>query len=391
VKHFSLRQTDGGARRGTLTTAHGVIETPAFMPVGSQAGVKTLTPAEVGELGFGIMLANAYHLYLRPGAEVIQAQNGLHNFMNWDGALLTDSGGFQIFSLPTLRKVTDAGVTFRSHLDGSEQRITPESIVDFQNLLGSDILMALDECPPIGDKRETVAAAVRRTTEWAARCRHQHRSEERFLYAIVQGGIFPDLRERSAAELIDLDFPGYAIGGLSLGEPKAQTFETAALTAACLPTDKPRYLMGVGAPEDLVNGVALGCDIFDSVLPTRVARHGAFYTRHGRRNLRAAQFRLLDGPLEDGCDCPACRNFSAAYLHHLFRAGELLSLRLMTQHNLRFLARLMADVRQSIENGNFSQFKDAFLADYRPTDEAVRLSQKEKWERSRQVKQVKPD
>ena len=383
MKHFSLNQTDGGARRGTLTTAHGVIETPAFMPVGSQAGVKTLTPSEVGELDYGIMLANAYHLYLRPGAAVIQAQRGLHNFMNWDGALLTDSGGFQIFSLPTLRKVTDNGVIFRSHLDGSEQRITPESITDFQNLLGSDILMALDECPPIGDRRETVDAAVRRTTAWAARCRQQHQSAERFLYAIVQGGIFADLRQRSAAELVNLDFPGYAIGGLSLGEPKAQTFEMAALTTALLPPDKTRYLMGVGAPEDIVRGVDLGCDIFDSVLPTRVARHGAFYTRRGRRNLRAAEFKLLDAPLEAGCDCPACRNFSVAYLHHLYRAGELLSLRLLTQHNLRFLARLMADVRQSIENGKFNEFRDSFLADYRATDETVRLSQKKKWEESR--------
>ena len=383
MKHFSLRRTDGGARRGTLNTAHGAIETPAFMPVGSQAGVKTLTPAEVGELGYGVMLANAYHLYLRPGAEVIQAQRGLHNFMNWDGALLTDSGGFQVFSLPTLRKVTDDGVTFRSHIDGSARHITPESITDFQNLLGSDILMALDECPPVVDRRDAVASAVRRTTTWAARCRQRHQDTEHFLYAIIQGGVFADLRERSAAELIDIDFPGYAIGGLSLGEPKAQTFDTVALTAALLPTDKTRYLMGVGAPEDIVTGVGLGCDIFDSVLPTRVARHGAFYTRVGRRNLRAAEFKLMDAPLEADCDCPACRNFSAAYLHHLYRAGELLSLRLLTQHNLRFLARLMADVRQAIEEARYAAFRDSFLAGYRPTDEAVRLDQKKKWQDSR--------
>ncbi len=383
MTYFRLAGTDGAARLGELSTNHAVLPTPAFMPVGSQAGVKTLTPAEVSASGYNIMLANAYHLYLRPGAAVIRAQGGLHNFMNWGGALLTDSGGFQVFSLATLRQVTDDGVSFRSHLDGSRHQITPESITTFQELLGSDILMALDECPPLDAGWELVAAAVRRTGAWAARCREAHGDNTGELYAIVQGAAFGDLRQESAAQLVALDFPGYAIGGLSLGEPKEVTWRVVAETTPLLPAAKPRYLMGVGAPEDIVNAVALGCDLFDSVLPTRVARHGAFYTRAGRHNVRGTVYRQQDGPLDAACDCETCHSFSAAYVHHLFHAGELLGMRLLGLHNLSFYARLTGDLRQAIGAGKFTAFKQEFLAGYRPTDEAVRLSQKEKWTHAR--------
>jgi queuine tRNA-ribosyltransferase len=379
VKHFNLMSTDGPARRGEIITSHGKIATPAFMPVGSQASVKTLTPEEVRDAGADVLLANAYHLYLRPGADIIRQAGGLHQFMGWDGPILTDSGGFQVFSLATLRRIRDDGVVFRSHIDGSEHRITPESITGFQELLGSDIMMALDECPAHDAPLKKVAEAVRRTTAWAERCLAARQRNDTFLYGIVQGGLHRELRQESVAGLTALDFPGYGIGGLSLGETKEQTFDMVAVTTGLLPPDRTRYLMGVGAPDDIIEAINLGCDIFDSVLPTRVARHGAFYTRQGRRNIGNARYKDTQTPLEPECDCYACRHFSAAYLHHLFRAKELLSLRLLTIHNLKFLSRLTADCRHAIETGSFQAFRVEFLNGYAATNEGVRLAQKAKW------------
>ena len=368
-----------GARAGELTTKHGEVPTPVFLPVGSQGTVKTLTPAEIKAIGFEMVLANTYHLYLRPGIEVVKEMGGLHRFMAWDGALLTDSGGYQVFSLAPLRRVTDDGVTFQSHIDGSEHFLTPESAVRWQEALGADIIMVLDECPAYGDSREKVKEAVARTHLWAERCQRARLSADQALFAIVQGGFYPELRRHSAEYLASLDFPGYAIGGVSLGEPKAETWAMVEEVTAILPADKPRYLMGVGSPEDIVEGVARGIDIFDSALPTRVARNGALYTAAGRRNIRNAAYRHQEGPIDPACGCYTCRTFSAAYLHHLFRSQELLGLRLATVHNPTFMAGLIAEIRKAVRDGTFNEFKDAFLATYQPTDEPVRLAQKQRW------------
>jgi queuine tRNA-ribosyltransferase len=361
-----------------LTTPHGVVPTPAFVPVGSQATVKSLTPHEISALGTKIVLGNIYHLYLRPGIAIIQKLGGLHRFMSWPGPLLTDSGGYQVFSLAHLRQVNDEGVQFRSHIDGSEHFITPELSIQFQEALGADIIMAFDECPPYTDDRNTVQEAVARTHRWAKRCQSSKQRIDQALYGIVQGGAFMELRRHSASFLTDLGFDGYAIGGLSIGEPKEVTKAMVEETVALLPEDKPRYLMGVGSPEDIIAGVSLGIDIFDSALPTRIARNGGFFTRYGRKIIRNAHFRDREGPLDEGCDCDTCRNFSAAYLHHLFRCDELLAYRLATIHNLRFVMRLMEEMRRSILNGSFPSFKKSFLESYQPTDEAVRLSQRQK-------------
>ena len=372
-----------GARTGILTTAHGEVQTPAFMPVGTQASVKALTPEDVSGLGAGMVLSNTYHLYLRPGIDVVERLGGLHRFMNWPGPILTDSGGYQVFSLAHLREVSDEGVRFRSHLDGSEHFITPEMAVKFQESLGADIIMAFDECPPYTDDRKEVEEAVERTHRWAQRCLQSRTRSDQALYCIVQGGAFDDLRLRSAGFLTSLGFDGYAIGGLSIGEPKAITYSMVEQTAASLPADRPRYLMGVGSPEDLIEGVARGIDLFDSALPTRIARNGGIFTKRGRIIVRNADFRDCDGPLEEGCDCYTCRNFSAAYINHLFRCKELLVYRLATIHNLRFVLRLMGEMRESIARGDFQSFRGSFLDAYRPTDEAVRLSQREKGKRWR--------
>jgi queuine tRNA-ribosyltransferase len=345
--------------------------------------VKTLTPAEVRGLGFDMVLANTYHLYLRPGIDVIRGMGGLHRFMAWDGAVLTDSGGYQVFSLAPLRRLSDEGVTFRSHIDGREHFFTPELAVAYQEALGSDIMMVLDECAPHDASREKLVKAMDRTHRWAERCRGAWQRRGGALYAIVQGGIFPDLRERSAEALVALDFPGYAIGGLSIGEPKEVTLEMVSLTATRLPEDKPRYLMGVGAPEDIVEGVARGVDIFDSALPTRVARNGAVFTRRGRVNIRKAAYAGVDAPLDPACDCATCRAFSAAYVNHLFRSEELLALRLATVHNLRFISNLVREIRRAILDGSFPAYRAAFLEAYRPTDEAARVDQKRRWLRGR--------
>ncbi len=379
MEHFTLLKRDGGARAGELHTAHGTVPTPVFMPVGSQASVKTLTPEELRQAGFGMVLSNTYHLYLRPGIDLIKELGGLHRFMGWDGAVLTDSGGYQVFSLAPLRRLSDDGVTFRSHLDGSEHLFTPEAVVDHQEKLGADVIMVLDECAAHDDPREKIEAALHRTHRWARRCLEARTRDDLALYAIVQGGMHADLRRASAEHLSGLDFPGYAIGGLSVGEPKDVTLEMLAVTTERLPPDKPRYLMGVGAPEDLVNGVARGVDLFDCALPTRVARNGALFTPDGRVNIRKASYRTMDGPLDPACDCYTCRTFTAAYLNHLFRAEELLGLRLASIHNLRFLARLMEDIRQAVMAGTFEAFAAAFLARYTPTDERRRVAQKQQW------------
>jgi queuine tRNA-ribosyltransferase len=375
--------TKAKARAGELITPHGVVPTPVFLPVGSQGAVKTLTPEEIKALGIVMVLANTYHLYLRPGIAVIEGMGGLHKFMAWDGAILTDSGGYQIFSLASLRRVSDEGVLFRSHIDGSEHFITPELIIQFQESLGADIIMVLDECPAYDDSFEKVQTAMIRTHQWAERCQKSQKRSDQALYAIVQGGIFPQLRRQSAEYLTSLGLSGYAIGGLSLGEPKGVTLAMTEQTVALLPLDKPRYLMGVGSPEDIIEGVARGIDIFDSALPTRVARNGAFFTPLGRVNIQNTVYSQMEQPIVPDCDCYTCRNFSAAYLHHLFSCDELLAYRLSTIHNLNFISDLMRQIKGAILNGTFSAFKDNFLANYKPTDEQIRLDQKQKWLKSR--------
>ena len=385
VNNFRLVRTYHGARAGEFQTLHGTVLTPVFLPVGSQATVKTLTPEEIKEIGIRMVLANAYHLYLRPGIDVIEKMGGLHKFMGWDGAILTDSGGYQIFSLAPFCRISDDGVAFRSHIDGSEHFMTPELAIQFQEALGADIIMVLDECPAYDSGFEKVQAAVVRTHQWAERCQEAQKCGDQALYAIVQGGIFPQLRRESAEYLTSLDFSGYAIGGLSIGEPKKVTLSMIEETVAFLPEDKTRYLMGVGSPEDIVEGVARGIDMFDSALPTRVARNGALFTWHGRHNIRNAAFRRMDKPIDPDCDCYTCRTFSAAYLHHLFKCEELLAYRLATIHNLSFIRTLMGKIRSAILEGTFGTFRDSFLANYKPTDEQTRFDQKQKWLKSRKA------
>ena len=357
---------------GTMHTPHGDIPTPVFAPVGTQATVKTLAPDELTELGATLILANTYHLYLRPGADLVARMGGLHRFMGWSGPILTDSGGFQVFSLESLRKVSDEGVKFRSHIDGSEHFFSPERSIEIQEQLGADIIMALDECPdPMNYEYNKVALG--RTHHWAERCLRAHTRPDQALFGILQGGIFPDLREESARFLTALDFPGYALGGLSVGEPKEKTWEVLDFTVPLLPQDRPRYLMGVGSPEDLFAGVERGIDLFDCALPTRLARNGALFTAHGRINLRKAEFAEVAAPVEEGCTCYTCRHFSLAYLHHLYKAEEILGLRLNTIHNLHFLLEWMRRIRAALQKDTFGQLKADFLARYVPVqDEAQR-------------------
>jgi len=378
MSSFRINSECGGARAGELATAHGTVVTPIFMPVGSQASVKALTPDEVSSCGYDLLLSNTYHLSLRPGVDVIKSLGGLHRFMRWNKAILTDSGGFQVFSLAALSKVTEEGVSFRSHLDGSTHFITPEQAMALQEALGADIIMVLDEPSPVDAPLTIVRQALERTHRWAHRCLRAHTTAQQ-LFAIVQGGFSPELRRRSATTLSEMDFPGFAIGGLSLGEPKDVMWEMAAEVTAYLPKKKPRYLMGVGSPEDFVQAISLGIDMMDCVLPTRVARNGALFTAHGRINIGNATHRTQETPIEDECDCFTCQNFSVAYVRHLFHAQELLAYRLATIHNLRFMARLVSHARQAILDGTFTVFRNEFLARYRPTDEAVRLAQKQKW------------
>jgi len=379
---FRLIKTCEGARAGELITPHGTVPTPAFMPVGSQGTIKTLTPEEVKEIGYGMILANTYHLYLRPGIDVVEKLGDLHKMMAWDGAILTDSGGYQVFSLAPLCKISEEGVTFRSHIDGSEHIFTPELAVVYQEKLGADIIMVLDVCSAYDDSFEKVQQSMELTHRWAERCRKAHKNQNQALFAIVQGGVFPELRQRSVEFLTALDFDGYALGGLSVGEPKNLTFETVAQTAR-LPEEKPRYLMGVGSPEDIIEGVARGIDIFDSALPTRVARNGALFTWEGRRNIRNAAFSRMEQPIVADCGCYTCRTFSAAYLQHLFKSGELLAYRLATIHNLYFIYHLVEKIRIAITDGTFSRLREEFWSRYEPTDEQVRVSQKQKWLKSK--------
>ena len=367
------------ARTGMLTTPHGAVPTPAFAPVGTQATVKSLTPHDLTSLGATIVLSNTYHLYLRPGIEIIEKMGGLHRFMGWTGPSLTDSGGFQVFSLAHLRRLSDEGVLFRSHIDGSEHFLTPELCIQLQEKIGADIIMALDVCPPYGDDLDSMKQAMERTHHWAQRCHANHKREDQALYGIVQGGVFMELRRHSVNALTDIGFDGYAIGGLSLGEPKETMNAVVEETVALLPENKPRYLMGVGSPEDLFEGVSRGIDIFDSALPTRIARNGGLFTAKGRIIIRNARYKDCDEPIEIGCDCYACKNFSAAYIHHLFKCEELLAYRLATIHNLRFVLRLMDEMRKHITDGSFLAFKQSFLANYEPADEEIRRVQKEKW------------
>ncbi len=370
---FTLIKRDphSQARVGEYHTPHGVVPTPVFAPVGTQATVKSLSPRELKELEAPLVLANTYHLYLRPGPEVIASLGGLHRFMAWDGPLLTDSGGFQVFSLEHLRRFDDEGVVFRSHIDGSEHLFSPERVVEIQEKLGADIIMCLDECAPPLDYGYNVRALAR-THLWAERCRAAQRREDQALFGIVQGGIFADLRQRSARFLTGLDFPGYAIGGLSVGEPKEAMHAMLEETVPLLPEDSPRYLMGVGSPEDMFECVARGIDVFDCVLPTRIARNGALLTRSGRLNIRNARYADDPAPVEEGCACYTCRTFSRAYLRHLIRARELLGYRLTTVHNVHFLLNLMREIRQSILDGTFAPFKEEFLAGYRIVEHEVR-------------------
>ena len=353
------------------------------MPVGSQATVKAVTPDEIRDIGFDIILSNSYHLYLRPGVETIRACGGLHDFMGWDRSILTDSGGFQVFSLASLRRIDEDGVTFRSHIDGSTHRLTPETAVQIQEGLGSDIAMVLDDVAPASADEQRLREALDRTHQWAERCLRSKTRDDQLLFAIVQGGNDPLLRRESAGVLTAMDFPGYAIGGLSVGESKQVMHSVLDETVPLLPANRPRYLMGVGAPEDLVECVHRGVDMFDCVLPTRVARNGAIYTRNGRRNMRHAGFRTDFGPLDADCDCYTCRTFSAAYVHHLFKCEELLAYRLATIHNLAFMHRLVADMRDAIAEDRFGSFRTAFLDAYRVTDESVRLAEKGRFKQRR--------
>jgi queuine tRNA-ribosyltransferase len=369
---FAVSKTEGtGARRGQLTTPHGKIETPAFMPVGTSATIKALTHEALEELGASIILANTYHLYLRPGHELIRKLGGLHRFMSWPRAILTDSGGYQVFSLSALRKMTDEGVVFRSHLDGSEHLLTPEKAVEIQLALSSDIAMVLDECIETPAPRDKAEAALIRTTLWAKRSRQYFLAAEnssgtarQWQFGIVQGATFADLRRESARQLLELDFPGYAVGGLAVGEPHAMTCEMAGEVTALLPADRPRYLMGVGRPEQLADYVALGIDMMDCVLPTRAARHACLYTSEGRVLIKNARYAMDQRPIDPRCVCSVCRRYTRAYLRHLFAAGEITAAILATHHNIHFYLDIMRQIREAIEFGNLAKFSAEMQACY---------------------------
>lgn len=364
---YELIKTDKqtGARLGIVHTPHGSFETPAFMPVGTQATVKTMSPEEVKEMGAGIVLSNTYHLWLRPGHEIIREAGGLHKFMNWDRAILTDSGGFQVFSLSDIRRIEEEGVHFRNHLNGDKLFLSPEKSMEIQNALGSDIMMAFDECPPFPATHEYMKKSVERTSRWAERCLKAHnRPEDQGLFGIVQGGEFEDLRKQSAEDLVSLDFPGYAIGGLSVGEPKDIMNRMLEFTTPLLPTDKPRYLMGVGSPDSLIDGAIRGIDMFDCVLPTRIARNGTCMTSQGRLVVKNAKYARDFGPLDPNCDCYTCKNYSRAYIRHLIKADETFGIRLTSYHNLYFLQDLMRQVRQAIREDRLGDFREEFFEQY---------------------------
>ncbi len=354
-----------GARLGKVHTPHGSFDTPAFMPVGTQATVKSMSPEEVSEMGANIILSNTYHLWLRPGHEIVREAGGLHKFMNWNGAILTDSGGFQVFSLSDLRKIEEEGVHFRNHLNGDKLFLSPEKAIEIQNALGSDIMMAFDECPPFPATFEYMKSSVERTSRWAERCLKAHtNTKTQGLFGIVQGGEFEELRRQSASDLASLDFPGYAIGGLSVGEPKDIMNRMLEFTTPLLPTNKPRYLMGVGSPDSLIDGSIRGIDMFDCVLPTRIARNGTLMTSSGRLVIKNEKFAHDFGPIDEKCDCYTCRNYSRAYIRHLIRAEETFGIRLTSYHNLYFLLQLMKQIRQAIQEDRLGDFKTEFFEQY---------------------------
>ena len=350
-----------GARLGRLHTPHGIIETPCFMPVGTQASVKGISPDELHAMNANIILSNTYHLYLRPGHELVREAGGLHGFMNWDKAILTDSGGFQVFSLAKLRKISEEGVAFRSHIDGSKHFLTPEYVMEIENALGADIIMAFDECAPYPSSYDYTKKSMERTTRWAERCLEAHKNtEKQALFGIVQGGMYGDLRKISAKDLVSLDFPGYAIGGLSVGEPAHLMNEMLEETVPLLPSDKARYLMGVGSPDYLIEGVFRGIDMFDCVLPTRIGRNGTVMTPNGRLIVRDAKYARDFSPMDPECDCPACKFHTRAYIRHLLKTGEMYGLRLATIHNLHYLLNLMNQIRDAIMNDSFLDFRREF-------------------------------
>ena len=355
-----------GARRGIVHTPHGDIQTPIFMPVGTQATVKSMTPEELKEeVKAQIILSNTYHLYLRPGHEIVKEAGGLHKFMNWDRPILTDCGGFQVFSLSDLRQISEDGVEFKSHLDGSKHMFTPEKVMEIENALGADIIMSFDECCPYPSTYEYTKNSMERTTRWAKRCIKAHaRPDEQGLFGIIQGGFFKDLREKSAKDLIELDFPGYAVGGISVGEPKEEFLDILRFTTPLMPENKPRYLMGVGTPDYLIEATMAGIDMCDCVLPTRIARNGTAMTSHGKVVVRNATYERDWGPLDTECDCYTCKNYTRAYIRHLVKANEILGVRLLSIHNLRFLTRLMETIRTEIENDNLANFKEEFYKKY---------------------------
>lgn len=359
---YKSKTTQG--RIGKLITPHGEIDTPVFMPVGTQATVKAMAPWELEALGAQIILSNTYHLYLRPGHELVKQAGGLHSFMSWPHSILTDSGGFQVFSLSDLREITEEGVWFRSHLDGSKHFFTPEKSMEIQMALGADIVMCFDECVPYPADYDYTRKSMEMTTRWAKRCKESMTNSQQSLFGIVQGGMYEDLRVASAQSIVDIGFDGYAVGGLSVGEPKELMYEMLEVTVPHLPEDKPRYLMGVGSPDCLLEAVERGIDMFDCVLPTRLGRHGTVYTRDGSLTIRNETYAKDFRPIEEDCDCPACQHFTRAYIRHLIKANEILGVRLTTIHNIRFLIRLMEDIRTALRQERFRQFKEEFLARY---------------------------
>ncbi|MEA2641305.1 MAG: queuine tRNA-ribosyltransferase [Chloroflexota bacterium] len=380
---FDILAESSGARAGVLETAHGPIETPAFMPVGTQGTVKGLTPADVRSLGAQCILGNTYHLWLRPGEDVIERAGGLHHFIGWDRAILTDSGGFQILSLAHLAEIDEGGARFQSHLDDSQRTLTPERAMAIQAALGSDIAMVLDVCPPHDATLETVRLANERTTRWAYRSLAAPHAAGQLVFAIVQGGVNPALRQQSASELAEGAFDGFGIGGLSVGEARADTWTALEAAVAPLPASRPRYLMGVGAPDDVLGAIARGVDMFDCVLPTRLGRNGAIFTPRGRLSLRSASLASMSGPLDPACDCAACTRFAAGYIHHLVRAGEELGFRLASIHNLRYLARLVGQAREAIIAGRFVEFAATALAGWQRPDDAAAQRNRERYARDR--------
>lgn len=372
------------ARLGKLKTPHGEVNTPVFMPVGTQGAVKTLSPEELEEVGAEIILSNTYHLFLRPGYEIIEKAGGLHSFMKWNRPILTDSGGYQVFSLARLRKIEEEGIHFNSHIDGTRYFYTPELVIEIQRALGSDIVMPLDICLGYGASYWEAKEALEITMRWLKRSldyKNKNGRKDQILFGIIQGGFYRELRKKAVEEMVGLDLEGFALGGISVGEPKEMMYEITDYTLDLLPKNKPRYLMGVGAPEDLVIGVSMGIDMFDCVLPTRLARHGVFYTSFGRRNIKNAQYKEDFSPLEEDCDCYTCKRFSKAYIRHLFLQHETFSYRLLSIHNLRFLFRLMGRIRISIQEGRLDEFRKEFLSNYLRNDRENRLEKEEIWSR----------